>query len=244
MIREFTVKRSTAGIMCICFGIFVLVLSIVGFTVADDALIAFPIFCLIFSLIFFCGGIYHLVKSAQINKEYRAYANAKLLNAEMLKVKKDLVDDFHQLSISYMLGIDYCDLKDAIMNGNIEDALAIFNGMIPPDAPTVEDFCGNLAEKCGVIVEEIHLSKEKFEAITLYVLQIVDEMDATFTDEHIAQTAAEFAKYIPKELSNLHNKVNYDLAALGFIMSYAQEMHDDYIAIKVNEIRKKRGYIE
>lgn len=150
---------------------------------------------------------------------------------------EELTKYTHHLNRSYMLGLSDDEIIEIV---NSENSLDTFANKVTHTPPDPHEYYVNMEETISALFDEMYLSDEQKEKIVLIFLR--DFMPGV-TEDMLKELAYEFGKSLPAKLYFLKDKINYELAALGVMMTIAQKTNDFDLKRKVNGIRRNRGYI-
>lgn len=158
------------------------------------------------------------------------------LKGKTLPSAHQLEKDLKKINDDYCLGLSNDDLK---MVFESTDPLSFVASKTHPGIPTVADYCLCMETTLNRIMDEINLSETDKNTIYFDFLSGL----SLVTDELIGKIAAAFTSNVPPHLYFLKDKINYELASLGFIMQYGIDTGRKDICAKITMLRKKRGYI-
>ena len=163
------------------------------------------------------------------------------------KTVSDLAKSLQQINCSYML-----DLPDLTKETNppspgtprivyADNPFSAFANAISPEAPSAEEFIMKSQQMLTSLLNEMQFSSEmKLNIFSYFMRMVISEVD----DDIVTQIAESFGSELPLHLYFLKNKVNYELACLGYIMGYGMDYNDSLVMDEVTKIRIKRGYLK
>ena len=194
----------------------------------DD--ISAGVFCLLL-----CAGCFFLSRYFERRSDEKY---SKKQKEKLNRSRGALINDVTKINHDYMLGLSEADFLDISSSDN---PLRTFTSKIPHGVPSVSSFCINMETMLNSLMEEMNLSEEKANLIySIFLEQLV----LGISDEVVEETAQNFSRHLPPQLSFLKGKINYELAALGVIENIAQQINDLSLHNSVEYIRRKRGYID
>lgn len=156
------------------------------------------------------------------------------LSAE--KAFTDAIALFRQLSRSYGLNFTEADLNEIFLS---DDPLPAMASKIKPGYPTVDEACLEISKFIYDIMSYMKVSE-----LEAFQIQFQFTEDSTrFTDDTIREIADDFSEYVPANMFFLKCKINYELAALGYIMQFAIDNNNKSLQNKVTQYRRERGFI-
>ena len=190
------------------------------------------------------GGIFFLALSAAcflLSRYLERRSNEKYCKEQKEKLNRSrgaLINDVTKINHDYMLGLSEADFLDISSSDN---PLRTFTSKIPHGVPSVSSFCINMETMLNSLLDEMNLSEEKADLVySIFLKQLISGI----SDEVVEETAQNFSRHLPPQLSFLKGKINYELAALGVIENISQQTNDLSLHNSVEYIRRKRGYID
>lgn len=190
------------------------------------------IFGLLFSAVFLC--IFYYSKKQSDNSSTSNYKNIEKKYNHALG---NLINQMSKINHDYALGLTEVDLLEIAGTDHPFDIIA---AKITLGYPTVPDFLHNTNHMITLLSEEMNLSVEQCAKVTFH---FIHELTPSVTNEAIQEIADNFSAQLSPEFYFLKNKINYELSTLGMIMGVAQRNGDYNLQQKVQNLRKKRGYI-
>lgn len=216
------------GIVLICVALFLFVFSSLFW---EGSLSLFGGLLANLGIILFVVGIVAIIddrrKQAKIHEDDRALKN-------LARKLKDLSD-------SYMLNLSNSTIDQIVSS---EDIFLEFSKYVPYGYPSVSTFCFNMATKCEEIVNKLKPSDFKAGVVYNHCMEYISSASKVLTEEDIMNIAAEYSADLPEELRCLSSKINYETSALSIIAEYAISVADGELISKINDYRKKRGFIK
>lgn len=160
------------------------------------------------------------------------------LKEQLAIARSQMISELNKIDKAYMLNLSKADYVAITSSTNIPAAL---RNRIKPGTPTVSEYYSNMEKTIESLYYEMPMTDEQVQDVaTAFVYELMPEI----TDEKLREIAFEFGKYVHKDFPFLKDKINYELGALGVIMTVAQRNNDLNLYQKVQAIRKKRGYID
>lgn len=120
------------------------------------------------------------------------------------------------------------------------DPIKALREKVVPGYPSEQDFFENMDKTFSYLFDEMRLTEEQQEEVAFTFL---NDFMPSVTDDMLKQIAHRFGSNAPPKMSFLKDKINYELAALGVIMTVGNHYNDFNLKSKVQNIRKKRGYM-
>ena len=180
------------------------------------------------AIVLFIAGIVSIIDD--IRKQSKANA--------VVNETKNL---FSELANSYMFSIPDKAISEIICS---DDPYLAFSKYVPCGRPTVQDFCTNLTTQFERLVDKMQVPDSNIGPLYNHVFKEISLMRETLSDDDIKTISLKQAEKLPKELTCLTDMINYESAALGIIAEYAISTSNGVLIKKVNEYRRKRGYIQ
>lgn len=160
------------------------------------------------------------------------------LKEQLAIARSQMISELNKIDKAYMLNLSKADYVAITSSDNIPAAL---RNRIKPGPPTVSEYYSNMEKIFESLYQEMPMTDEQAkDVVSAFVFELMPEI----TDEKLREIAFEFGKYVHKDFPFLKDKINYELGALGVIMTVAQRNNDLNLYQKVQAIRKKRGYID
>lgn len=148
----------------------------------------------------------------------------------------DSIAFLRQLSRNYGLNFTESDLNEIFLS---DDLLFTLASKIKPGYPTVDEACMEISKFIYDIMSYMNVSE-----LEAFQIQFQFTEDSTrFTDDTIREIANNFSEHVPANMFFLKCKINYELAALGYIMQFATDNNNKILQNKVTQYRRERGFI-
>ncbi len=163
------------------------------------------------------------------------------LSAQYSNALNKLIETIQMINSSYMLNLPPSTMNKIASSSN---PLLEMSKYVTAGYPSVPNFCFYMATKCEEIIFELDIPEEKSAELYSYCLESLSATSEGFSEKDIIDITKSYAENLPAELSFLSDKVNYETSALGLIANYAISKADGVLIKKINEHRKKRGYIQ
>ena len=164
---------------------------------------------------------------------------------EYNRQRTEIAKELQVINFSHMLGLPNLtqekytlSAEDAIVHAH--NPLNAFKSHIKPGKPSVAEFCLCMETMFNQLTEEMQFSESDKNDV---YAELIPMLICGTTVELIEQILQSYAVTIPPSMKFLKNKINYELVTLGHIMQYGIDQQRSDICEKVNEHRRKRGYI-
>lgn len=225
------------GIIFIVIGTFLFIIGL-GLSTEDSTFYALLYIIGGFS----CGayGFYNVFNNLGY-KDDSNIQNVQDLSRQYSNAVKKLTDTLQTINSSYMLNLPSSTINQIALSDN---PFLELSKHIPSGYPSVPNFCFYMATKCEEIIAEFKLPEQKSVELYNYCLECISEVSEVFTEEEIIALANSYAEDLPAEFMFLSTKINYETTALGLIADHAISNADGELIKKINEYRRKRGYIQ
>ena len=137
-----------------------------------------------------------------------------------------------------MLSIDEKDLDKIVLTDNPMKEMRRY---VDPAPPSVAEFCRNMEKMFNIVIREFSADEETKDDIYNFLL---GNIILGVSDDAIRGICKSYSANAPKQMPFLKNKINYQLAVLGFIMQYAIDTNDRVMQNEVTNYRRRYGYIK
>lgn len=153
-------------------------------------------------------------------------------------VTKAFRNELRAISLVYMLSIDEKDLDKIVLADNPMKEMRRYVDTAPP---SVAEFCLNMEKMFNIVIREFSADEETKDDIYNFLL---GNIILGVSDDTIRGICKSYSANAPKQMPFLKNKINYQLAVLGFIMQYAINTNNWELQNEVTNYRRRYGYIK
>ncbi len=175
-------------------------------------------------------------RKRQLDNPYVNTKSKAYLEAEFRRIaarNKNWAEALEYMNKCYCLQISQDEILEMSRH---EEPLISLAQKITTGKPTVMFYMFSMHNMLVDLMAEMQLDETSQSSIVSDFLASI----SCVTDEVIDKIAKSFAANLSEKLYFLKEKINYELAALGFIMQYGVDSGKTYICDKVNGIRRKR----